>query len=320
MLGEMETGRSPGAPTCGPTTLAAADCGLFQRPRAGGESDFRRSVTNPPFFLSFFSQPDHHQPLERAEAAEGCARAGIGSIGLWRDKVAEAGGPDAAARRCAPAGLDRLEPLPRRLLHRPRARSTTTAARSRRPRRSAPTYWCSSAAGCRRARATCRRRAPWSRTASRPCSTTPSPPASGSASSRCTRCSAPTARSSPPSARRRLAERLPDQVGGVINAYHVWWDPCVDEEIARARIFGFHIDDWVLPLPEGALLGRGLPGEGCADLSAHCSAPWPPPATTARSRSRCSASAYGTCPATRSSRGSGRFSDKSGWQEAPRYG
>ena len=63
-----------------------------------------------------------------------------------------------------------------------------------------------------------------------------------------------------------LAERFPEQVGVVVDAYHVWWDPRVYAEIARARILGFHIDDWVLPLPEGALLGRGLPGEGCADL------------------------------------------------------
>ena len=40
----------------------------------------------------------------------------------------------------------------------------------------------------------------------------------------------------------------------------------VEREIARARVLGFHIDDWVVPLPEGALLGRGLPGEGHADL------------------------------------------------------
>jgi sugar phosphate isomerase/epimerase len=65
----------------------------------------------------------------------------------------------------------------------------------------------------------------------------------------------------------RLAERFPaEHVGVVVDAYHVWWDPCVEEEIARARILGFHIDDWVLPLPAGALLGRGLPGEGRADL------------------------------------------------------
>jgi len=41
----------------------------------------------------------------------------------------------------------------------------------------------------------------------------------------------------------------------------------VEEEIARARILGFHVDDWVLPLPDGALLGRGLPGDGHADLA-----------------------------------------------------
>jgi sugar phosphate isomerase/epimerase len=43
----------------------------------------------------------------------------------------------------------------------------------------------------------------------------------------------------------------------------------VEAEIARAgpRILGFHIDDWVLPLPAGALTGRGMPGDGCADLA-----------------------------------------------------
>jgi sugar phosphate isomerase/epimerase len=53
----------------------------------------------------------------------------------------------------------------------------------------------------------------------------------------------------------------------VVDAYHVWWDPLVEEEIARTRIFAFHIDDWIVPLPEGALTGRGLPGEGHADLA-----------------------------------------------------
>src|SRR6202000_1783961 len=67
-----------------------------------------------------------------------------------------------------------------------------------------------------------------------------------------------------------------EQVGVVVDAYHVWWDPRVYAEIARARILAFHIDDWVLPLPDGSLLGRGLPeaallgrgrrAEGSADL------------------------------------------------------
>lgn len=66
-----------------------------------------------------------------------------------------------------------------------------------------------------------------------------------------------------------LAERLASPwVGVVVDAYHVWWDPAVTDEIARAagRILGFHVSDWVTPLPEGALLGRGLMGDGCIDL------------------------------------------------------
>jgi sugar phosphate isomerase/epimerase len=64
-----------------------------------------------------------------------------------------------------------------------------------------------------------------------------------------------------------LAERFPpEHVGVVVDAYHVWWDPRLEEEVARARIVGLHLCDWVLPLPEGALVGRGLPGDGYADL------------------------------------------------------
>ena len=67
-----------------------------------------------------------------------------------------------------------------------------------------------------------------------------------------------------------LAHEFPAaHVGVVIDAYHVWWDPRLEDEVARAgeRIVGFHICDWVVPLPEGALTGRGLPGDGHADLA-----------------------------------------------------
>jgi len=67
-----------------------------------------------------------------------------------------------------------------------------------------------------------------------------------------------------------LAEEFPAaHVDVVVDAYHVWWDPRIEAEIARAgeRVFGVHVCDWVLPLPAGALTGRGLPGEGCADLA-----------------------------------------------------
>lgn len=67
-----------------------------------------------------------------------------------------------------------------------------------------------------------------------------------------------------------LAERFPaGTVGVVVDAYHVWWDPGVHRAIARAadRIFGFQVCDWVTPLPAGVLLGRGMMGDGCIELS-----------------------------------------------------
>lgn len=59
----------------------------------------------------------------------------------------------------------------------------------------------------------------------------------------------------------------PEQVGVVIDAYHVWWDPNVEAQIARAgkRILGFHVDDWIVPIPD-PLLGRGMMGDGVIEL------------------------------------------------------
>lgn len=66
-----------------------------------------------------------------------------------------------------------------------------------------------------------------------------------------------------------VAERFPaEQVGVVIDAYHLWWDPEVETQIARAgeRILSWQICDWLDPVPANVLLGRGLPGTGVADL------------------------------------------------------
>jgi sugar phosphate isomerase/epimerase len=59
-----------------------------------------------------------------------------------------------------------------------------------------------------------------------------------------------------------------DAVGVVVDTYHVWWDVRLAEEIARAgrRIVSFQVCDWVLPLPADALLGRGHLGDGCIDF------------------------------------------------------
>ncbi len=68
---------------------------------------------------------------------------------------------------------------------------------------------------------------------------------------------------------REMAAALPaDTVGVAVDVYHVWWDPDVAQEIAALdpeRILGFHVNDWIVPLPD-MLLGRGLMGDGCIDL------------------------------------------------------
>ena len=61
-----------------------------------------------------------------------------------------------------------------------------------------------------------------------------------------------------------------EQVGVAIDTYHVWWDPAVYDGIARAgaegRIALYQVADWVTPLPEGVLTGRGMLGDGCVEL------------------------------------------------------
>ena len=49
----------------------------------------------------------------------------------------------------------------------------------------------------------------------------------------------------------------------VIDVYHVWWDPAVYSEIEPAsdHIFGFHVNDWIVPVPD-MLNGRGIMGDG----------------------------------------------------------
>ncbi len=59
-----------------------------------------------------------------------------------------------------------------------------------------------------------------------------------------------------------------DAVGVVVDTYHVWWDAQLPGDIARAgqRIAGYQICDWVLPLPQDTLLGRGHLGDGVIDF------------------------------------------------------
>ena len=63
----------------------------------------------------------------------------------------------------------------------------------------------------------------------------------------------------------------PDRSGALgvaVDAYHVWWDPKLERQIARAgaaRLLAFHVCDWLVPTRD-LLNDRGMMGDGVIDL------------------------------------------------------
>ena len=61
----------------------------------------------------------------------------------------------------------------------------------------------------------------------------------------------------------------PPLLGIAVDAYHVWWDPELEQQIQlagrRNRLCAFHICDWRTPTLD-LLNDRGLMGEGCINL------------------------------------------------------
>ena len=67
-----------------------------------------------------------------------------------------------------------------------------------------------------------------------------------------------------------LCARLDSQqVGVVVDVYHLWWDPDLETEIQRSGrngwLLAYHISDWKSPTLD-VLNDRGLMGEGCIPL------------------------------------------------------
>jgi sugar phosphate isomerase/epimerase len=66
-----------------------------------------------------------------------------------------------------------------------------------------------------------------------------------------------------------ICDQLGDGVGVAIDTYHVWWDPELEAQIARAgrggRILAHHICDWLVPTRD-LLLDRGMMGDGVIDF------------------------------------------------------
>ena len=64
-----------------------------------------------------------------------------------------------------------------------------------------------------------------------------------------------------------LCDALGEGLGVAYDAYHVWWDPDLKRQTARAgkRIITYHVCDWLVPTKD-LLLDRGMPGDGAIDL------------------------------------------------------
>lgn len=66
-----------------------------------------------------------------------------------------------------------------------------------------------------------------------------------------------------------ICEELGEGVGVAVDVYHVWWDPELEAQIARAGKMGLilahHICDWLVPTKD-LLLDRGMMGDGVIDL------------------------------------------------------
>ncbi|BBY16563.1 sugar phosphate isomerase/epimerase family protein [Mycolicibacterium litorale] len=61
-------------------------------------------------------------------------------------------------------------------------------------------------------------------------------------------------------------------VGVVVDTFHIWWDPNLAESVAAAgaagRISAFQICDWLVPMTPDPLVSRGMMGDGVIDFGA----------------------------------------------------
>jgi len=66
-----------------------------------------------------------------------------------------------------------------------------------------------------------------------------------------------------------ICEEIGDGIGVAIDAYHVWWDPQLAQQLKRAgelkAILGYHVCDWLSPTKD-MLVDRGMMGDGIIDL------------------------------------------------------
>ncbi|MDQ1200506.1 sugar phosphate isomerase/epimerase [Rhodococcus sp. SORGH_AS_0303] len=69
-----------------------------------------------------------------------------------------------------------------------------------------------------------------------------------------------------------MAEPHPvEAVGVVVDTFHVWWDPDLEAQIKtageRGRISSYQVCDWLVPMEADPLLSRGMMGDGVIDFA-----------------------------------------------------
>jgi len=69
-------------------------------------------------------------------------------------------------------------------------------------------------------------------------------------------------------AQGEAGRHAPGALGVAVDVYHVWWDPKLAQQIARAgrrRLLAYHICDWLVPTRD-LLNDRGMMGDGVIEL------------------------------------------------------
>ena len=68
------------------------------------------------------------------------------------------------------------------------------------------------------------------------------------------------------------APHPPESVGVVVDTFHLWWDPELAQRVAQAgaqgRISSYQICDWLVPMTPDPLVSRGMMGDGVIDFGA----------------------------------------------------
>ncbi len=210
-----------------------------------------------------------------AQVIDGCARAGYGAVGLWRDRVSESGASQ-LARRARAAGVQ-ISSLcrggwfcaPDELGRRARMEDNFRAVEEAETLGAlALVLVCGPAndkdlqAGRRQVAEAIAELAEFAAPSRVPLAIEPMHPLyCGDRSVVVTLGQA-----------LRLASAVgTGRVGLMIDSYHVWWDPEFDAAVSAAgdKVLGLQLADWIAPPPD-PLNGRGMLGEGTIDLRGFC--------------------------------------------------